>query len=651
MSARRMSMTDLSEPIFRSTAGPVPPTAARPEAARWGRAVRTIAVVGLLAAVAWVSHFSQYRTFGFYSDDQSFACQTFTWDWPHMLELSGRLTHSFPEPQGRPLGFWLGWMIPFLCLKAGGVPAMFVAGWVILTINAVLVDRLVRRLVPTGPVPVLAGIFFILFPADTNREFLCAAHILQPSLTFMLVAALLYLDGGWVRRVFCYVLIAASLLTYENGMLPIYAVPLLEAARDRVWIRRSVWHGIIVSAIVGIDFLSRILWGEYRVMQATGSKLITLAEVIGGTLIGPASALRGLEVRFFQGIQDAIDGRPDSRLLLASATGVILLVAGLASRWGRWQREAFAPVAAGGSTDEPSLPVVPIQPGMIDYGGPAPRVCRAESHTAVTAGLGRLAWFGTATVFVSYLLSFTHFPPSLIEGQSTSVHLSTAVGAAVLLACAAGGLLGLRPDDRRWGIAVGLAVAVYGAGLLQAAIDEQRAYGLLWSERQQFWIQVLDLCPDLENGTMVICDGFPPRYSYFMPLVSWGDTLVFRQVYQLPGFTSPPELQPFTKTDDFGPWQKSVSRNPAGEAYWSTLPYGHTKETSLLPEGNIILLHVDQETGDVTREGGTIQIGGKPFRLKPIPRRQVPPFATLPFYSILTNRPAMDARPAGRSGQ
>ncbi len=41
--------------------------------------------------------------------------------------------------------------------------------------------------------PVVAALLFLLFPADTTRPFLCHAHILQPSLTFALVAAHLFL--------------------------------------------------------------------------------------------------------------------------------------------------------------------------------------------------------------------------------------------------------------------------------------------------------------------------------------------------------------------------------------------------------------------------------------------------------------------------
>ncbi len=48
--------------------------------------------------------------------------------------------------------------------------------------------------------PLVAALMFLLFPADTTRPFLCHAHILQPSLTFALVAAHLFLcRSRWLR--------------------------------------------------------------------------------------------------------------------------------------------------------------------------------------------------------------------------------------------------------------------------------------------------------------------------------------------------------------------------------------------------------------------------------------------------------------------
>ena len=326
---------------------------------------------------------------------------------------------------------------------------MFVISWVILSTNAVLVERLARRVVSTGPVPVMAGIFFLLFPADTNRPFLCAGHILQPSLTFMLIGAHLFLSGKLWQKIACYVLVAACLLTYENAMLPIFAVPLLQRVWDRAWFRRSLWHAGWVSAVVLIDSVARTALGEYRVMQANHSPIITVLEIIAGTIIGPATCLHACEVRSAMGLFDSIWRHPHARALLASGTGLFALVIGSTSRWGHW-RPSIENV--GRALPDENVTTSSARPTLdyIDYQTEAAERLSRVPEPFVTTDLGRLAWFGLAAVFVSYLFSFTHFPPFLEEGQSTSTHLAAAVGGGILLACGVGAFLNVRTSKIWW---------------------------------------------------------------------------------------------------------------------------------------------------------------------------------------------------------
>ena len=580
------------------------------------------AVVGFLLAVSWLAHFSLSRNIGFYSDDQTFAVPPLAWSAWDAADRAIGLAHSYPDPQGRPLGFLLGYLLPYFGNLAGGVPGMFVVSWLVLSANAILLYYLLRRTV-SAPLPILAAVSFLIFPGDTNRPFLCAGHILQPSLTFMLIACHLYLTGGPWRKVIAYVLVAASLITYENAMLPFFVIPLLQRDRGRQWRRRFVIHAGCIVAVIGIVYVTRSMGGEYRATQANGNKWLTGAEILGGLIIGPATCLQALEHRAAQGWLDFIHNRDGARLpiiaglvMFAAAIGLVVRRAGL--------------VAGANDAD--------------------------DTRSNLIADLRRAFGFGAAVVFVSYLFSFTHFPPALDEGQSTSTHLAAAVGVAVLMATAVGGLLVLRLpglwDDRRWtGIVVGLS-ALLATCWLSANIDEQNAYVKLWQQRQQFWTRVLDLCPDLDNGTMIVCDGMLPQTSWYMPALTWSDMLVPRQVYKFPQtFLQPPELQPFPSREEVADgqrrgyhvdptWYQSVVRNSKGRAVWGELHYAYEHHPGEeLPEGKTILLHVDRD-GHVTRQGGTVDVAGRPFRLKDAVPRQRPPFPTLPFYSILTGLPA-----------
>ncbi len=173
----------------------------------------------------------------------------------------------------------------------------------------------------------------------------------------------------------------------------------------------------------------------------------------------------------------------------------------------------------------------------------------------------RAAPFGVAAVGVSYLLCFTHYPPTCQEGQSTSVHTAAAIGLRAVAAAAFGWLLlGGRP-------AAAAAVGVYFGLLFGHALDEQAAFAGLWHERQAFWTQVLDLCPDLPDRTVILCDGTLPQPTWYMPANLWSDAMVPAQVYQFPAaYRLPPILAAFPRTPARTGGRPSAGTTPAGSS-------------------------------------------------------------------------------------
>src|SRR5207302_4136088 len=97
-------------------------------------------------------------------------------------------------PQGRPLGFFLPDLLSFIGDKLGGLPAIYLIGFLVVTLNTFLCYRLLRVRVPPAPAVVGAAVF-CLFPADTTKILLTHDFQLQPSLTFALLAALAYSAG------------------------------------------------------------------------------------------------------------------------------------------------------------------------------------------------------------------------------------------------------------------------------------------------------------------------------------------------------------------------------------------------------------------------------------------------------------------------
>ena len=631
-------MSIAAEPIPDLTAAP-PAVAARPAA---------VAVTVLfLSAVAWFAHFSGWRQTGFFSDDHSFAVLTMAWTPGDARHFGQVLAFSYPEPQGRPVGFLLGLELPYLGYHVAGVFGMFAVGWVVLSGNAVLLWTLLARRLPR-PLPVVGALVFLLFPADTTRPFLCHAHILQPSLTFALVAAQFMLCRRWWVRAIGYPIAGLCLVTYETALLPLLALPLLDLFSDRpdergkarpsgpsLWnaagltarfhvrpatpasevprrpgspakrsgssgyLRRRlagirtrdvisapilngyVVHVAALMAMIGVVAITRSRAGEYRAGHLDGGRVTVATEVVLGSIRGPLAAAQACVRRPWQQAWAAVH-RP--------AHGVTMLVAAAAFAgvigW-RWQR-------------------------------------------AGRADVGRALIFGLAAIGVSYLLCFTHYPPTCEEGQSTSVHTAAAIGFAAVAA----GLFGLAPS-RRW---VTVGAALYFGLLFGHATDEQAAYADLWHERQAFWTRVLALCPDLTDRTVIVCDGTLIQRTWYMPANLWSDAMVPAQVYQFPAsYRLPPILAAFPRLPGQD-WRQAVRWDDAGRLTWRTPPC-NCPAGQVLNAGDTILLHVDN-AGGVSRVAGPVDVAGRPVPLRAMPPAgSRPAFPHLPFYAVLTGRP------------
>jgi hypothetical protein len=590
-----------------------------------GRSIDTFfshaAVWFIVFAIAWLAHFSQSRNMGFYSDDLNFAVPPLNWQMHDVYRWIHTQIHSYPEPQGRPLGFLMGLIIPYLGNQLDGLQGMFIIGWLILSANTLLFYYLLRRCL-RPPLPFLGALFYLLFPADTTRPFLCHAHVLQPSLTFMLIAGHLYLTGARgsifqpVFRAMSYIAIAACLVTYETALLPFLAMPLLLRSRDRRWRIGFAVHVGIVLTIVALVFVTRMHGGEYRAVDASASKLKTIGEIIGGSIIGPAAIAKACVYRAFQATRDLFY-RPMELVGFLAALGVFALMLALSFR--------------------------------------RSRATESDRRDDFSADVARAFQFGAVATLVSYLFCFTHFPPGCIEGQETSVHLAATIGACTLLAAGAGKLMLLQVKhprmSRHWvAISLGL-IALYFSLIFGAALDEQDSYVLLWRQKQHFWTRLLDLCPDLREGTMVLCDGqlnqpiVDHHAIWFMPPNCWSDSLFLRYCYAMPKtWKVVPQVSAFPAEATKQGWRTWVRRDSVGRVVWKGPPdlvgppYGrHTGDE--LEEGNTILLHVSPE-GTISRVAGAVEIEGKAFQLNgPAPRGRAS-LPTLPLYTILTGMPA-----------
>jgi hypothetical protein len=513
-----------------------------------GRRYEAPAALALCAALVWIAQFHHFRDFGLYEDDYWFVSEAMGKDPSY---LASRFQTAFTTlPQGRPFGFFLPDLLSFIGDKLGGLPAIYVLGFAVVTLNTFLCYRLLRVRVPAAPAAVGAAVF-CLFPADTTRILLTHDFQLQPALTFALLAALAYAAG---RRWLAYIVGAGALLSYESGYLALFALPLFLRSWDRRMLVELVRHALVLGCVVVGAVILRYAVGEGRATSSVGSVLDILPPLVGSLVLGPARSLAGM----FYGPLRALPGWDLEVLLAAVLVAVgsaVVLLAVHDERRARERREAAQVVAAG-----------------------------------------------AVMLIVGYGLAFTHFPPNALVGRGTSVHLGATLGMAVLAA----GLAWLMLSARRR-----IATAALAGYLALASgyyVTIGRDFIQSWQVQRAFWQQVAVCCSDVRDGTILIYELSSSEEPRFIFTNSWADALVLGETFAFPRtWSNPPRL--FSLTE----WVDRVQTDGDGLRWWVPAASWdeHWEE---LPQDNVILLRrgpdgaLARATGAVEVAGRRLQL-------------------------------------------
>ena len=374
-------------------------------------------------------------------------------------------------------------------------------------------------------------------------------------------------------------------------------------AWDRRWAAGFAAHLAVLGVLAAVLFGVRQHGGESRAVDASGGLGTIISDVVAGTGIGNHTVWRMCFRRGVQGLYDIHDRRPHLVWLVPAMAGAIALT--VARSW---------------------------------------RATAAE-QAALAGDVRRAAAFAGAASLVAYAFCFAppHFPPSFTEGRLTSTHLAATMPVAVAMAALAAVpvLVASTAGVPRWasGVVVAIVLGGYFACLFSVAVDEQDGYVALWQARRQFWTQVLDLCPDVGNRTIVVVDARVVPPAYFMGVTSWSDYMVLMQCYRVPGGHFRRDPMVFVDPAAGGDWRAGMVWQ-GDRVVWRDGPFGTHARDNGLDAGNLILLHLDRSDNRLTRVAGTVDVGGRPFRLKPLPAADVrrPPYPTLPLYGLLTGR-------------
>jgi hypothetical protein len=456
---------------------------------------------GVLLAVARYWHSSQM---GFYEDDYTLVTQGMAATWPEVREFIASLLVSFGG-QGRPLQHSLLYLLSWFAGQVGGLPEAYWLGWGILTLNAVLAYSLLRRLF--SPIAAMVGgLAFALFGADTTQAFLYHSFGLQQALTYLLVALHLYLSD---RRLLSYVIVLGSLLSYETAFPVFLAAPLLTSLRRRP-LAREIGRHVAVLAVMFMAVLAlRLATGEKRVAGLEMPDLLTVPVV--HMLQGLVVSLGTYLYRPLQVLQ-ALDLEMASVLVVSFL--MLALVLGFAKRDARADPTAI--------------------------------VTALRERTVANLGEGnrrllRLLGSGLLMIVLAYPLTFT-IRAYAISGRDTRVHLAAVVGAAIVWACVAELATALATTPRRQRL-MSMVLAAYFAFMVGFGFVVQRSYVRSWELQRGFWPEILRLCPDLDDGVVMLVEPSGLEDQRFIDANSWNLPRTLPQVLVFPGeWEAPPRV-------------------------------------------------------------------------------------------------------------
>lgn len=560
----------------------------------WPYGLQSICIIVLLGAVNWLAHFSLARSFGLYEDDYYFISPAFGMS---LQEVFAEVTNNFLKwPQGRPIGFSLPLILSFIGYRLDGLYGIYIIAFLILCLNTYLLYLLVRKF-GSMSLALVAALAFSLFPADTTRSFLMHGLGLQPSITFLLIASLFYLDN---RKGVAYLFILGALLTYETPFLVFWGIPFIQFKRGRYWTRQFLLH---ISILVGITFCAliiRTVTGDSR-LQMGGFMLIPF-KVFLALIIGPLTSFGlffyALIITFLNLNAIVICGILVSLVFTGFACYVLIL-----------------------------KPIEETGRFALENRSNYQRADKWRASPKVRL-LIRSSLIGLILLCLGYGLSFTHFPPTAYHGRLASVHLAASIGGSILFASLC--ILGLSIVNRLALLRTLMVImALYFSSLVGYNTVIQESFIKSWCNQKSFWTNTLPLIPDLTAGTVILFPYNGSAETAYIHTHSWADSLILKQLYEFPNdWKNPPRLYTVSLN-----WLTILSLNNE-RIYWNVPAGESSAHVEALPESNVILLQ--QNNASVSRKTGVLLIFGREFHLKqPLMAPSAVPYGRRPLYDLL----------------
>lgn len=568
---------------------------------------RTALTLLFLCFVAWAAHYSLSGRFLLYEDDYAVMGRSLDMD---LAALWGILRSLWLEcPMARPLHFSFGRVFAYLGFQWAGLQGMYGIAWAIICLNTVLVFSLLKKMAP-GAVAFFGALSFLLFPADTTKPLLTHALMIQPGVTCLLAALLIYTGK---RPWLSYATILGALLTYEPTALPFLAAPLLKKPWDRQRMKKLAHHILIIFSLMALAGGVRLMVHEARMNDlASGHLPEAAAKALASTALGPLTIIWSYAARMFDG---AWTVRPWGALM-----GGLFLVMGIPLAMALQQAGVRA------QNIDPRIVGFKIKSRVLDFSF---QINTTFHHR----GIFRLLVTGMAMRFCSYLLAFSYWPPMITAGRETCVHIAASVGSSMVFAAVAWlFMIVCKAYEGRWGGI--LALCAYLSLLVCFHTTVQESFAKSAYLQRSFWRQTIALCPDVEEGTVILVreEGLPK--AKYIRSNFWTDRLVLELMYDFPAeWKDPPQLYVMDYRISH-----SFRQRPNGEILWDRpVPPPENVRPSVLKPGNVILL--EMEEGRLVRRFGAGALGPDlRVQLKPKGDDLLNSLSTRPLFALISNK-------------
>jgi hypothetical protein len=475
--------------------------------------------------------------------------------------------------QGRPLQHSLLYVLSCLAGRLGGLPAAYGIGYLVVAVNPILFYALLRR-ISSQTLALLGGLAWVLFPADTTPSLLFHSLGLQQSLTYLLLAFHCSLSR---RTIPSYLLVLGSLLSYEPAFPVFLAAPLLLATWDRTLPKKLLRHALVLGAMMVAVTALRIVVGENRV-EGLGFPAIFATPFLH-MVEGPLVSLGTFVYRPIQTL-----------LMMDPELGLVVVL-------------AFALLAG-------ALWRLKVDDGMHVRAVLASLKARTRprSWPEVIGRPLRLALVGLVMLVLAYPLTFT-IRAYALSGRDTRVHFAAVVGASLLFACVATLIL-LLADAYGKGRLARLGLAALFALLVGFGFVVQADYAQSWREQRAFWTELVRLCPDAGEGTVILVDPTGLHDTRQIDANTWNLPRILNQIYVFPSdWEEPPRVYRLVPG-----WEEHIVAGDGQFRIDASTVIAPPSLYRTVASTDVIL--VDTESGELNRRSGLLEIGGGEYALR-----------------------------------